>query len=72
MLENNNYLEHLFLDEMNRNTNNNSSKSFEEEKEDSGIVSEPNENINRMFFKRSNSMKCITENSSHETNTLTY
>ena len=71
MLENNNYLEHLFLDEMNRNTNNNSSKSFEEEKEDSGIVSEPNENINRMFFKRSNSMKCITENSSHETNTLT-
>ena len=67
MLKNNEYLAHIIINDINSNLNNNY-KNYEEEKEDSGIINESKDNINSIFFKRSNSMKCITESSSPESN----
>ena len=70
MLKNNRYLENVFINVVNRNScsedickNNNN----EEEKVEPGNISDINGNINTIFFKRSNSMKCISQNSSSET-----
>ena len=70
-LKNNEYIQNLFVNIVNKSNLNlidYKNNKNEEEKEDSEIINETNgnenENINRMFYKRSNSMKCITQNSS--------
>ena len=70
-LKNNEYIQNLFVNIVNKSNLNlidYKNNKNEEEKEDSEIINETNGNengnINRMFYKRSNSMKCITQNSS--------
>ena len=73
LLKNNEYLGNIFINYIDINHfNENNYKYYVEEKKDSGIINESNENINSIFFKRSNSMKCITENSSKDNNVLNY
>ena len=75
MLKKNEYIENLFMNTINRNfCDKICINNIEEEKEDSQIINEPNENenINKIFVKRSNSMKCISQNSSTEKNILKY
>ena len=69
LLKNNRYLENVFINVVNRNRcNEEICKNInEEEKVESDNINESNENINAIFFKRSNSMKCISQNSSSET-----
>jgi serine/threonine protein kinase len=66
MLKNKEYMNNLYSNIIKKSNNNlmEYKNKIEEEKENSGIINEENENINSMFFKRSNSMKCITQNSS--------
>ena len=76
MLKNNEYIDNIFMNIVNRNYYNEKTckKNREEEKIDSHIINEANdnENINKIFVKRSNSMKCISQNSSSGNNTLEY
>ena len=66
MLKNKEYMNNQYSNIIKKSNNNliEYKNKVEEEKENSGIINEENENINSMFFKRSNSMKCITQNSS--------
>ncbi len=70
MLKNNDYLAHIFLNDINTNNFSDDYKHFEEEKEDSSIINESSDNINTIFCKRSNSMKRITESSSPKSKVL--
>ena len=75
MLKNNEYIDNIFMNVLNRNYNEKSyGKNKEEEKIDSNIINKiiDNENINKIFFKRSNSMEFIAENSSSGNNILEY
>ena len=69
MLKNNSYLENVFINAVNINILNEEicKNNIEEEKLEKGNINESNENINSIFVKRSNSMKCISQNSSSET-----
>ena len=66
MLKNKEYMNNLYINIIKKSNNNliENKNNVEEEKDNSGIVNEENENINSIFFKRSNSMKCISQNSS--------
>ena len=74
MLKNNEYIKNLFVNTVNiNNINENNCNSIITKKEDSDKISGINENINSLFLKRSNSMKCVNENSSSsEKNILSY
>ena len=67
LLKNNRYLENVFINAVNRNNCSEEICKNINEKVESGNINESNENINSIFFKRSNSMKCISQNSSSET-----
>lgn len=66
MLKNKEYMNNLYINIIKKSNNNliENKNNIEEEKDNSGIVNEENGNINSIFFKRSNSMKCISQNSS--------
>ena len=71
MLKKNEYIENLFINAISRNNSNEMllcKNKNEEEKVDLSIINESNENenINKIFLKRSNSMKRVTQNSSSE------
>ena len=70
MLKKNEYIDNLFINVLSRNNNNEMlyKNKNEEEKIDLSIINESNENdnINKIFLKRSNSMKRVTQNSSSE------
>ena len=71
LLKKNQYIENIFINVINRNNyiqNICKNSNEEEEKSDSGILCENKENINKMFLKRSNSMKIVAQNSSSEDN----
>jgi serine/threonine protein kinase len=75
MLKNNRYLENTFINIVNTNCCNEiklCKNIIVEEKVDPGNINESNENINALFVKRSNSMKCINQNSSSEKNIFAY
>ena len=75
MLKNNRYLENTFINIVNTNCCNEiklCKNIIEEEKVEPGDINESNENINALFVKRSNSMKCINQNSSSEKNIFAY
>ena len=75
MLKNNRYLENTFINIVNTNCCNQiklCKNIIEEEKVEPGNINESNENINALFVKRSNSMKCINQNSSSEKNIFAY
>ena len=75
MLKNNRYLENTFINIVNTNCCNEiklCKNIIEEEKVEPGNINESNENINALFVKRSNSMKCINQNSSSEKNIFAY
>ena len=75
MLKNNRYLENTFINIVNTNCCNEiklCKNIIEEEKVEPGNINESNENINTLFVKRSNSMKCINQNSSSEKNIFAY
>ena len=75
MLKNNRYLENTFINIVNTNCCNEiklCKNTIEEEKVEPGNINESNENINTLFVKRSNSMKCINQNSSSEKNIFAY
>ena len=75
MLKNNRYLENTFINIVNTNYCNEiklCKNIIEEEKVEPGNINESNENINALFVKRSNSMKCINQNSSSEKNIFAY
>ena len=71
MLKKNEYIENLFINAINRNNSNGMllcKNKNEKEKVDLSIINESNENenINKIFLKRSNSMKKVTQNSSFD------
>lgn len=72
MLKNNTYLENIFINVVNKNSTNvvNNKVSNEEEKIESSNINESDENINTIFIKKSNSMKCISQNSSSSENNI--
>ena len=75
MLKNNRYLDNTFINIVNTNCCNETkicTNFIEEEKVEPGNINESNENINTLFVKRSNSMKCINQNSSSEKNIFKY
>ena len=75
MLKNNRYLENTFINIVNTNCCNEiklCKNIIEEERVEPGNINESNENINALFVKRSNSMKCINQNSSSEKNIFAY
>jgi len=75
MLKNNEYIDNIFMNVLNRNYNEKIKwKNKEEGKIDSNIINKRinNENINKIFFKRSNSMEFIAQNSSSGNNIFEY